>query len=77
MPHKIKGKDTGERNQAAIYFAKQPVFYVCDMKQCKNCAAAIGGPCRHTSNIQHAKYPPPHEFDRHGTFLVEKERETK
>lgn len=57
-----------------IYFAKQPVFYVCDMKQCKNCAAAIGGSCRHTSNIRHAKYPPPHEFEQKGMFLVEKER---
>ena len=60
-----------------IYFAKQPVFYVCDMKKCGNCAAAIGGPCRHTSDIRHAKYPAPHEFERFGTFLFEKKRESK
>lgn len=66
-----------ENHESKIYFAKQPVFYVCDMKKCKNCAAAIGGPCHHTSDIRHAKYPAPHVFDRHGTFLVEKERETK
>lgn len=57
-----------------IYFAKQPVFYICDMKKCGNCAAAIGGPCHHTSDIRHAKYPAPHEFERFGTFLFEKER---
>lgn len=58
----------------APYFAKQPVFYVCDMKKCKSCAAAVGGPCHHTSDIRHAKYPAPHEFERFGTFLFEKER---
>ena len=74
MPHKTEKKGTAGENPAAPYFAKQPVFYVCDMKKCKRCAAAVGGPCHHTSDIRHAKYPAPHEFERFGTFLFEKER---